>query len=394
MSNNFFENQSDGKRKLYIDLLEVTGSLSNLFAESSNPFLYYRAMENIFCKAFDAENLSRSDVSADAGKDGIGIGLKTFLQNNGNTFQKVAEFNKDSNVLRNLKDMELVKKVASMRNERIKSTMRICGLNDMMYHLVTRSDKYMAIYEEHMDLIDIDSIRITKKNKNTIHFGDNIHDYSFSLSKSTLLKRFDTSDTRKIFGFYVDILDDPYDFLLSIESRKDDVDKIKLINTNDDIVDYIILPLYSPKTNEVEERSGLNQWNARGRKRNENEVYIAIPSFIHKNKKNFFEYNTDDYKTEPFNVKLPNGKILNMKVAQQGGKALMSNPNSALGEWILREILELKPMELVTKEQLDIIGIDSVKLSKSKAGIFYLDFLKSGSFEEFEEKYREEYKQK
>ncbi|AQW84275.1 type II restriction endonuclease, NgoFVII family [Campylobacter pinnipediorum subsp. pinnipediorum] len=394
MSNNFFENQSDGKRKLYIDLLEVTGSLSNLFAESSNPFLYYRAMENIFCKAFDAENLSRSDVSADAGKDGIGIGLKTFLQNNGNTFQKVAEFNKDSNVLRNLKDMELVKKVASMRNERIKSTMRICGLNDMMYHLVTRSDKYMAIYEEHMDLIDIDSIRITKKNKNTIHFSDNIHDYSFSLSKSTLLKRFDTSDTRKIFGFYVDILDDPYDFLLSIESRKDDVDKIKLINTNDDIVDYIILPLYSPKTNEVEERSGLNQWNARGRKRNENEVYIAIPSFIHKNKKNFFEYNTDDYKTESFNVKLPNGKILNMKVAQQGGKALMSNPNSALGEWILREILELKPMELVTKEQLDIIGIDSVKLSKSKAGIFYLDFLKSGSFEEFEEKYREEYKQK
>ncbi len=95
MSNDFFVKQSDDNKKLYIDLLEVTGSLSNLFAESSNPFLYYRAMENIFCKAFNAENLSRSDVSADAGKDGIGIGLKTFLQNNGNTFQKVAEFNKD-----------------------------------------------------------------------------------------------------------------------------------------------------------------------------------------------------------------------------------------------------------------------------------------------------------
>ncbi len=278
-----------------------------------------------------------------------------------------------------------------MRNERIKSTMRICGLNDMMYHLVTRSDKYMAIYEEHMDLIDIDNIKITKKNKNTIHFNDNIHDYSFSLSKSTLLKRFDTSDTRKIFGFYVDILDDPYDFLLSIKSSGDDINKLQVIKTSDDIVDCIVLPLYSPRTNEVEKRSGLNQWNAKGRPRNENEVYIPIPSFIHKYKKGFFEYNTNDYKTEAFDVKLPNGKTLSMKVAQQGGKALMSNPNSALGEWILREILELKPKELVTKEQLDIIGIDSVKLSKSKDGAYFLDFLKSGSFEDFEERCKEEY---
>ncbi len=392
LSKNFFNNQSDGEKNLYIDLLEVTGSLSNLFTESNSPYLYYRAMENIFCKAFDANNLSRSDISVDAKKDGLGIGLKTFLQKNGNTFQKIAEFNKDSNIFRNLTDMELVKKVASMRNERIKTTMRICELEDIMYHLVTRSNEYMAIYEEHMDLIDIDNIKITKRNENTIHFNDNINDYSFNLSKSTLLKRFDTSDTKKIFGFYVKILDNPYDFLLSIKSGKNSINQIQLIDTNDEIIDYIILPLYSPKTNKVEERSGLNQWNANGRKRNVNEVYIRIPSFIHKYKKNFFDYSTSDYRTKPFNVKLPNGKNLTMRVAQQGGKALMSNPNSALGEWILREILELRPMELVTKEQLDIIGIDSVKLSKSKTGNFYLDFLKTGSFKAFEEEYIEEYK--
>ena len=51
-------------------------------------------MENIFCISFGANNLSRSDISVDAGKNGIGIGLKTFLQSNGKTFQKVAEFNK------------------------------------------------------------------------------------------------------------------------------------------------------------------------------------------------------------------------------------------------------------------------------------------------------------
>ena len=390
LDSNFFLEQSEESKRLYIDLLEVTGSLSNLFADSNNPFLYYRAMENIFCKAFRADNLSRSDVSADAGKNGIGIGLKTFLQNNGKTFQKVAEFNKESYLLRDLKSLELIKKVSEMRNERIKSTMRICNLTDMMYHLVTRSNKYMGIYEEHMDLVDIDKIELKTENKNTIYFTDNIHDYSFSLSKNTLLKRFDTSDDKKIFGFRVEILENPYDFLLNMKLRESKVDIKDISFPYTEVIDYIVLPLYSTKTNKVEERSGLNQWNANGRIRNEDEVYISIPKWIHRDKQGFFIYNTEDNKTAPFDVKLPNGKILSMKVAQQGGKALMSNPNAELGHWILRDILELKQGILVTKEQLDIIGIDSVKLSKLKDGTYSLDFLKSGSYEEFEEEYRKD----
>jgi hypothetical protein len=390
LTEKFFFKQDEESRKLYTDLLKMMGLLSNLFAESKNPFLYYRAMENIFCKSFHADNLSRSDVSADAGKNGIGIGLKTFLQNNGNTFQKIAEFNKESYLLRDLTGTDLVRMVSEMRNQRIESTMRICNLYDMMYHLVTRSNKYMAIYEEHMDLININNIKITQTNNTTIHFTDSLHDYSFSLSKSTLLKRFDTTDKRKILGFDVEVLADPYDFLLNIKNGK--ISKTELnatLNDSDDFIDYIVLPLYSPRTKQVEERSGLNQWNAGGRPRSENEVYISIPSWIHQKKKDFFTYNSDENKTNPFDVKLPNGKIISMRVAQQKGKALMSNPNSALGEWILRDILELKPKVLVTKEILDMIGIDSVKLSKTGDGRYYLDFLKSGSYEEFEEENKE-----
>lgn len=390
LTEKFFFKQDEESRKLYTDLLKMMGLLSNLFAESKNPFLYYRAMENIFCKAFNADNLSRSDVSADAGKNGIGIGLKTFLQNNGNTFQKIAEFNKESYLLRDLTRTDLIRMVSEMRNQRIESTMRICNLYDMMYHLVTRSNKYMAIYEEHMDLININNIKITQTNNTTIHFTDSLHDYSFSLSKSTLLKRFDTTDKRKIFGFDVEVLADPYDFLLNIKNGK--ISKTELnatLNDSDDFIDYIVLPLYSPRTKQVEEKSGLNQWNAGGRPRSENEVYISIPSWIHQKKKDFFTYNSDENKTNPFDVKLPNGKIISMRVAQQKGKALMSNPNSALGEWILRDILELKPKVLVTKEILDMIGIDSVKLSKTGDGKYYLDFLKSGSYEEFEEENKE-----
>lgn len=40
----------------------------------------------------------------------------------------------------------------------------------------------------------------------------------------------------------------------------------------------------------------------------------------------------------------------------------MSNPNSALGEWILRKVLRKKPGELLTIKDLDIYGIDSVKI--------------------------------
>lgn len=40
----------------------------------------------------------------------------------------------------------------------------------------------------------------------------------------------------------------------------------------------------------------------------------------------------------------------------------MTNPNSALGEWILRKVLNKAPDELLTIRDLDLYGIDSVKI--------------------------------
>ena len=74
----FFDSQPEASRKNYERFLKITGSLSNLFSDSRVPYLYYRVAEKIFCKAFSAEDLSRSDVSADAKKESLGIGLKTF----------------------------------------------------------------------------------------------------------------------------------------------------------------------------------------------------------------------------------------------------------------------------------------------------------------------------
>ena len=150
--------------------------------------------------------------------------------------------------------------------------------------------------------------------------------------------------------------------------------------------DYVILPLYSVRNNikYVAEKSGLNQWNASGRVRNEDEIYIPIPSYIQKNFCNFFP-NRDC----PFPLLLPNGKIIDAKVCQDGGKALMSNPNRVLGNYILRQALKKKPGELVTIEDLNRYGFDSVCIEKQYSKlqstyIYKLYFTNTyGNYDEF-----------
>lgn len=388
MGNYFWKTQLDSMKQEYIEFLKMIGALSHLFSDSPSPYLYYRAHENLFCQVFGAKNLARGDVSFDAVKDRVGVGLKTFLNGNGRTFQKVAEFNSDSDLIRSLQSNQedVVHKIAELRNTRLKVTEEITNTHHNIYHLVTREKGKMKIIETPMDYIDINSIRLDKKQaKNTIKFSDKFNEYSFSLSKNTLLKRFDTTEAEIITQFEVEILNNPFDFL-----KNTNLITQSAIESSVEEEDYIILPLYSPQTKNVERKSGLNQWNAGGRTRNINEVYIPIPSWIHQEFNDFFVYSRlyrgQSAKNSPsFDVELPNGEIMSSKVAQQGGKALMSNPNKALGKWILRDILKLKEGTLVTMAMLEEIGIDSVKLTKKNDNYYYLDFMERGSYDEFEE---------
>jgi hypothetical protein len=81
--------------------------------------------------------------------------------------------------------------------------------------------------------------------------------------------------------------------------------------------------------------------------------------------------------------------MLSAKVCQSGDKALMSNPNQALGHWILRDILKAVPGELVTYESLKEIGIDSVEIRKIEDRFFEINFKKIGTFAWFERFYKE-----
>jgi len=366
----FYLLQNDDAQREYQEFLKIAGCLSNLFSDSEIPYLYYRVAEKVFCRAFNADDLSRSDVSADAKKENIGIGLKTFLAGNNNSFQKVAEFNSDRPSYINLPHEKLIREIAKLRNIRITFTANAHDLYSSIYHCVLREAGKFKIFEEDMNLIDIEKIKIQKINKNSIVFNDNIHEYSFLLSKSTLTKRFKT--TNIIHEFDVDILKDPLSDLRNLL-----LDKALLSDKEKKIKETIYLPLYGRKQF-VYEKSGLNQWNARGRKRNMNEVYIPVPSLIHQKYPNFFPN-----RETPFFLKLPSGKSLQSKVCQDNGKALMSYSNKELGKWILRKVLQLKEGELLTYKKLQEIGIDTVRIDKINNSSYEINFAQIGSYEQF-----------
>jgi hypothetical protein len=375
-----FINLQDAKKKEYYQkMLGTVGSLSRLFSESNEPYLHYRIAENLFCKSFGAENLSRSDTSADASLNRVGFGLKTFLQGNGRKMEKVAEFNNDSPQFRVLSPEEQVGEIVRIRNERIETTKRIYGLDEIIYHCVARTKGRMSIIETPMHLIDIDSLKIKNKTSKSVSFQDKYEEYSFNYSKSTLFKKFLIENA--LIEVPVSIIEDPFEVLerLNYETAHD-VNELVFPRVRREI-EHVFLPLYSTRSTEskdVPERSGLNQWNAGGRTRSLGEVYIPIPAFIHKKFPNFFPE-----KDVQFNLHLPNKNILTAKVCQGGKKALMTNPNEALGQWILRDVLKLKEGELLTYQKLEDINLDSVVIYKVDEENFHIDFAKIGSYDSF-----------
>jgi hypothetical protein len=366
----FYNFQTKQEHQKYIEALALIGSLSNLFSDSKVPYLYYRIAEKVFCDSFNAHDLSRGDIALDASKNKIGVGLKTFLKNNDKTLQKVAEFNKDRELYENSNNSDIIHTISKLRNERIRLAENISGVDSSIYHCVIRSDDKFQIYEEEMNYINLEEIKNIKRNKNSINFNDGLHEYNFNISKSTLFKRFVTNDF--LDEFEIKIFDNP------LQEIKKCFDKdIANQENKNKIIETIYLPLYG-KDKVVAQKSSLNQWNARGRVRNSNEIYIQIPAKIHKNSPSFFPP-----RDIPFLLHLPNGDIIDAKVCQDNSKALMSNPNKALGKWLLRDILNLKEGELLTYQKLQTIGIDSVKIDKTDDENYYINFASLDSYEEY-----------
>lgn len=351
----FLTNWKDNTK--YFEMLRLMAQLSKLFSEKEVPYLDYRLAENLFCKYFDAANDARSCTAYDARLMHVGIGIKTFVlkgRHGDYSVEKIAEFNKLKKTLNGLSGIDLALQIGKYRNERMEFANNQYDVNETQYHIVGRVEGNLRLFNTPYEFVNLEKLHLEKDDETSCSFNDEINEYIFNKSKSVLLKRFNVPSNH--IDVPVEILGDPLAlFEEFFAEKKGKVVTAKKLVKGDD---YVILPLYSFNKKRgcfVAEKSGLNQFNAAGRLRNNLEVYIPIPKVLRSTYPNFFPP-----RDVPFTLFLPDGRKLSAKICQDGGKALMSNPNSALGEWILRKVLKKRPWELVTMEDLDRLGFDSV----------------------------------
>ncbi|WP_059013826.1 restriction endonuclease PLD domain-containing protein, partial [Flavobacterium psychrophilum] len=263
-------------------------------------------------------------------------------------------------------------------------------------------------------LIDTNNLRDFNSTSTSLSWSDGNKNYKFTFGDSQIWQIFDSSkqDTFKLKQFDVNIIQDPFKFLL--DSYLNLIGTTKLVEN--DLVE-IYLPLYSFDSKEVEEKSGLNAWNGASKNKGSNtlrplnEVYIPVPIDFHRKYPTFFtkdiltlikdRANYDGSKenrpTVRFHLQLPNGKRIpslltgdNLKNFQSGSNTEYDENGkrfgqSALGQWLLLDVLGLKERKLVTREWLQKKGTDSVRLWRKKDdySIINIDFAPVGSFESF-----------
>ena len=370
----FYPIQEETSKKKYLKLLSGIAQASSIYTYSKKPYLHYRVAENIFCKSFTAKNISRKDCSVDAIKEKCGIGIKTFVSDGVHKYEKIAEFdNREKYPLDYQNKAKLVKQLAQYRNERLKSTEKTYHFQNSLYHYLIRDVGKILICECPMLPIDEKSILLQNQSsrKHIIRFKDKLFSYSFNLSKHTLFQAFKTDEPFEIINISSKI-----DEKLLLETIKDLTEQkygaeVALLNSKE----YVILPLYSTKLGEVPAKSGLNQWNAGGRKRDYDEVYIPIPKRVHEKKPGFFPP-----RDKKFTLKTQEGIKFSAKVCQANNKALMSDPNKELGQWLLRDMLGLRRGKLATIEFLRKKNADTVIIYKLKEDVFQINLHSFGAF--------------
>lgn len=405
----------------YVELLQAVASMSRLFSDNKVPYVDSRFVERLFIQATGAKDLSRLDKSFDAliAPD-IGVGVKTFLSVSGNTKrEKVAEFPRfaqDGEFL-GLTPHQLALKVAGFRNKRVLSDANELAIDTdkSIYHCLVRTKTGAVIHEEPYRIVDISNIQPTDKHgklipkwsKQTrgVFFTDGKSNYNYNTSKNVLIKQF--KFTAKPSIIELAIFDDIFDRVLAwFEVNKQSGFSVssdegkQLLVVEDPVqmkpgVDFVVLPLYSTRGAEknVAPKSGINQWNAAGRIRKFGEAYIPIPSEVHRLCPKFFPD-----RDQKFDIILPNSSApVQSKVCQEGRKALMSDPNSTLGHWIMKvlrpsladsdfERLASSKDKPFTYKDLVSIGKDAVIVRKSKdksKSLYSLEFAPLDSYEDF-----------
>lgn len=423
---------SKEKQNEYIKFLQVYGALSNLFRQKHGdmiPYLDSKFQETIYAKIFNAENVdignTPHDVLSIFSNQRIGIGLKTWM-NSKPSYQKVMQlkrYKKQIDEIIITQDNEaLAYKLSSIKNERMKQDYERLGLTDNsnIYHYVTRDEGKFILQESAYPLIELNNLSNFNRTATAFSWSDGLKEYKFTFGDSQIWQKFsmENTDTTVLNRFDVNIIDDPFQFLMEAYSNL-----IGSFELEKDDITVAYLPMYSYRSKQVEAQSGLNMWNGSSKNKGSNtlrperEIYIPIPMEFHRKFPDFFtenildiikkrrmlkEHNRELPKNRKielpqirFTMVLPNGKEIpglitadNMKQFQSGGYLKNDNHEygqSDLGRWLLDDVLKIGKRQSVTREWLDEKGTDAIKLwyNKNDKKRIYIDFAPVGAFEEF-----------
>lgn len=437
----------------YVRLLKPVASLSHLFTDNSIPYVDSKFVERLYLMASGARDTAGDNSSFDAIAPGlVGVGVKTFCvsRSGKSKFEKVAEFTSSANAgaFDGLDADQSLRKAIQLRNARLSSDAIAYGIDvsRAIYHCLLRMEGAAMIHEEPMSLVDesvlypIDSSGavLTRTGARCFGYSDGRNIYKYSKSKNVLFKAFPVViPARPEFGGLIDLpinrdilqqiiegrlpgLVPPAvssgvapvmapteegEFVFQYSSDEDEshVDdapgSYEGIDGEIDLqppmiikrpTDFVILPLYSTRTREVQEKSGINQWNAGGRVRSFGEAYVPIPSWIHQAFPGFLPE-----PDQSFSLRLQDGTVVSAKVCQQGAKALMSDPNDELCRWLYTAIEpglsydriknRLPEKRPYTYKDLARVGKDCVKVSKvsGRPHQYEMTFCGLGDYERF-----------
>jgi len=249
------------------------------------------------------------------------------------------------------------------------------NLDYCLYHYLVRDVGKIYICE--CPLVPVQTSKIKLLNQTSPHivkFHDGLFKYQFHTTKNTLYKMFNINPYETI------DIQATIDTVLLVEALKElsgitNEEESTALNS-----DFVVLPLYSTRNSKLDPpvvplKSGLNQGFAGGRPRNRDEVYIPIPRRIHEMKPGFFPP-----RDQKFKLLTSDHKEFSAKVCQENSKALMTDPNEALGKWLLRETLQIPYDHKVTYEDLRKRNADTVILYKISEGEYRIAIHSFGAY--------------
>ncbi|MHA8109941.1 NgoFVII family restriction endonuclease [Lactobacillaceae bacterium Melli_B4] len=413
-----WDKYDSSERDEYINFLRLYAALSKMFNQKSSetgaPYLDSKFQETIYARSFHSEDVdignTPHDIRSVFNKNSndplrIGIGIKTWL-NSRPSYQKVMQlksFRDEINpLIDNSTKEDLANKLAEIKNSKLLTDYARLGLSEdqNIYHYVTRDSGRLLIQETSYPLIDVNTLEPLELTNTSFTFKDRYKQYKYTFGDSQIWMRFGDDQTI-LDEERVDILDDPFDFLKN--AFKNDKGIITLNRKSNVHSDETYLPLYSYRSKKVSEKSGINAFNGASKNKDsesarpEGEAYIPIPKDYWKKNPNWFNKQIDfrnqkkykqEYKTGAytFNLHLPNGKVYGARITQDGFKSLQTDPQSALGKWLLYDVLRLQVGQIVTMDTLKKAGYDSVRLWHEYPNDYkevWIDFAPFGSFERY-----------